>query len=78
MGKTLDISFSLEASGELGNEVTAENPNGLWASDTADPIVGYVLTAAVPEPTSFLLFVATSGCLLGYGWRRRRKRKLAA
>lgn len=36
LGDTIDVSFSLEASGELA--VGAE-----WASDTADPIVGYVL-----------------------------------
>jgi hypothetical protein len=46
LGKTLDISFSLEASGELAWR-------GEWASDTADPIVGYVL--AVPEPSSLAL-----------------------
>jgi hypothetical protein len=43
--KTLDTSFSLEASGELG-----EN----WASDTGDPIVGYYLSA-VPEPSSLAI-----------------------
>ncbi|MBI2434067.1 MAG: hypothetical protein HYV26_14500 [Candidatus Hydrogenedentes bacterium] len=36
MGRTMDISFSLEASGELA-------PDGEWGSDTADPIVGYTL-----------------------------------
>ncbi|MEO2045835.1 MAG: PEP-CTERM sorting domain-containing protein [Pirellulales bacterium] len=53
LGKTLDISFSLEASGELA-------PGGDWASDTADPIVGYVL--GVPEPSSLALvgFMALS------------------
>jgi len=71
LGKTLDISLSLEASGELGGEVSLDNPNGLWASDTGDPIIGYVLTAAVPEPTSLLLFFATAVCLLGYGWRQK-------
>ena len=35
-GRTLDISFSTEASGEF-------SPDGEWASDTADPIEGYVL-----------------------------------
>ena len=34
-GRTLDVSFSLEASGELFGEG--------WASDTAEPIEGYVL-----------------------------------
>jgi hypothetical protein len=36
-GRKLDLSFSLEASGELA-------PSGKWASDTAEPIQGYVLT----------------------------------
>lgn len=36
LGKTLDVSFSLEASGELA-------PGQSWASDTAAPIVGYYL-----------------------------------
>ena len=43
-GKTVDLSFSLEASGELGNEVTPSNRNGNWASDTGEPINGYVIT----------------------------------
>ncbi len=36
IGKTLNVSFSLEASGEL-------SPDCEWATDTADPIIGYVL-----------------------------------
>lgn len=36
-GSKLNLSFSLEASGEF-------SPSGNWASDTADPIRGYVLT----------------------------------
>jgi hypothetical protein len=40
--KTINISLSLEASGELA-------PGGTWASDTADPIVGYYLSP-YPEP----------------------------
>jgi hypothetical protein len=47
LGKTLDISFSLESSGEF-------NRRSEWASDTADPIVGYVLEG-VPEPSSLAL-----------------------
>jgi len=35
--KTLNISISLEASGELA-------PGGQWASDTGDPIAGYYLS----------------------------------
>lgn len=38
LGKVLDLSFSLEATPEL-----APNANGEWASDTADPINGYVM-----------------------------------
>jgi len=41
LGKTLNVSFSLEASGELA-------PGGIWASDTGNPILGYYL--AHPEP----------------------------
>lgn len=48
LGKTIDVSFSLEASGELA-------PDGDWASDTADPIVGYYL--GVPEPACWLLAI---------------------
>ena len=45
LGKTVDLSFSLEASGELSNEVTPSRPNGLWASDTGEPINGYILSS---------------------------------
>jgi len=41
LGKTMKISFSLEASGELA-------PGGEWASNTAEPIEGYYL--GFPEP----------------------------
>ncbi len=53
LGSTLDLSFSLEASGELANG-TAQNPNGEWASDTADPINGYFV-APPNTPPSFTL-----------------------
>jgi len=42
LGRTLDISFSVESSGEL-------TPDGEWASDTADPIEGYVLEPPAEE-----------------------------
>ena len=41
LGKTMKISMSLEASGELA-------PGGTWASNTAQPIEGYYL--GFPEP----------------------------
>jgi len=37
LGMTIDVSFSLEASGELA-------PGRSWASDTGNPIVGYELS----------------------------------
>jgi hypothetical protein len=40
LGKTIDISFSLEASGEL---FAPPGSNGTWASDTAAPIASYSL-----------------------------------
>jgi hypothetical protein len=64
LGKTIDVSFSLEASGEL---FAAPGTNGLWASDTATPIVGYTL--GVPEPTGAGLAVAAA--LAGIVARRR-------
>jgi hypothetical protein len=54
IGSTLDLSFSLEASGELA-------PGQQWASDTAEPINGFFLAplsqttnfaAAAPAPAS--------------------------
>ena len=39
LGKTINVSFSLEASPELSPQ-----PNTEWASDTADPITGYYLS----------------------------------
>jgi len=62
LGKTLDISFSLEASGELA-------PGHEWASDTANPIVGYVL--GVPEPTSLAFASFVMLCLVSM--RRNRQ-----
>jgi hypothetical protein len=45
LGKTLDVSFSLEASGEL---FAPPGSNGTWASDTAQPITSYFLGSPVP------------------------------
>ena len=64
LGKTIDISFSLEASGELH----ATSGNGQWASDTAQPIVGYYL--GVPEPSTFAL-----ATIVGAAFLRRSKRE---
>ncbi len=44
LGKTIGISFSLEASPEL-----APPPSNSWASDTGDPILNYYLSR-YPEP----------------------------
>jgi hypothetical protein len=63
LGKTIDISFSLEASGELA-------PGGQWASDTANPIVGYYL-APVPEPGTFALLAAALLTMLAFRRSRR-------
>ncbi|MCA9012131.1 MAG: proprotein convertase P-domain-containing protein, partial [Planctomycetaceae bacterium] len=45
VGKILDLSFSLEASGELA-------PGQEWASDTADPLNGYALTPSTGQTVS--------------------------
>ena len=42
LGKTINISFSLEASGELAPDATPDSPP--WASNTAEPIRGYYLS----------------------------------
>ena len=63
LGKTIDISFSLEASGELA-------PGLEWASDTAAPIVGYYLSD-VPEPGTLAL-LAAAGLMLAVIRRRKR------
>jgi hypothetical protein len=64
LGKTLDISFSLEASGELA-------PGQEWASDTGDPINGYYLGSPVPEPSS-LTMVVCGALLTSLASSRRR------
>jgi len=43
LGKTIDVSFSLEASGEL---FAPPGNNGIWGSDTATPITSYLLEPA--------------------------------
>ena len=47
LGDTIDISFSLEGSGELSEsaqEAGYDGTKSVWGSDTADPVVGYTLT----------------------------------
>jgi hypothetical protein len=46
VSKTVDISMSLEATGELSGEVSPQNPNGRPASDTGEPISGYIIAPA--------------------------------
>ena len=56
LGNTIDISFSLEGSGELSEsavELGYDGTRSVWGSDTADPIVGYYLEdfwTGVEEP----------------------------
>jgi Leucine-rich repeat (LRR) protein len=53
LGDTIDISFSLEGSGELSESAVDAGYNGtksVWGSDTAEPIVGYLLEDFWPEP----------------------------
>jgi len=61
LDNTIDISFSLEASGELA-------PGGTWASDTAEPIIGYRLDPPPPVPTlSGRGMTAATMLLMGVG-----------
>ncbi len=55
LGKTINVSFSLEASGELA-------PGGQWASNTAEPIRGYYLS----PPTLQIAPGDTGGVLLSW------------
>ncbi len=63
IGDTVDLSFSLEASGELSNESTPANPDGEWASDTAEPVIGYYLS---PIPTALDVYVAQADPSYGF------------
>lgn len=61
LGKTIDISMSLEHSGELVARPTDPDYPVDWASDSTGPIEDYLL--GVPEPSSLgLLLVALSFC----------------
>jgi hypothetical protein len=69
LGKTIDIAFSLEHSGELVARPGDPDYPVDWASDTAAPIVGYFL--GVPEPSCMMyLFVMT--CCMSVMHRGRR------
>ncbi|MDZ4782980.1 MAG: PEP-CTERM sorting domain-containing protein [Planctomycetia bacterium] len=68
LGRTIDVSFSLEASGELW---ATNGGNGVWASDTAFPIEGYTLEA-VPEPSSIAL-LGMSACAVALTFVRRNR-----
>jgi hypothetical protein len=57
LGKTINISFSLEASGEL-----APDPTHSWASNTAEPIRGYYLS----PPTLQIVRGDSGGVLLSW------------
>jgi hypothetical protein len=70
LGRTIDISFSLESSGELTTPPGDPNPNGEWGSDTAPPIIGYYL-AAVPEPSSVGIGLGLFFGISGFRHRRR-------
>jgi hypothetical protein len=60
LGKTIDISFSLEASGELAS--------GDWASDTAAPIVGYFLSPIPGDANLDQVVDDKDASILGANW----------
>jgi hypothetical protein len=68
LGKTIDIAFSLEHSGELVARPGDPDYPVDWASDTAAPIVGYFLD--VPEPTSLMLGITMCGWVGALGRSR--------
>ena len=59
LGKKIDLTFSLEHSGELVARPSDPDYPVDWASDTAVPIVGYFL--GVPEPSCLTLVIAMFG-----------------
>lgn len=70
LGKRINVSFSLEASGELA-------AGGTWASDTAEPIVGYYLGSnSLPTAGTWGLVAAIGAIgLCGVFWTRRMARR---
>jgi hypothetical protein len=73
LGRTIDIAFSLEHSGEMVVRPTDPDYPVDWASDTAAPIVGYYL--GVPEPSSAIIFIAN--CFWLGACRQRRRVSVA-
>jgi hypothetical protein len=69
LGKKIDVSFSLEHSGELVARPSDPDYPVDWASDTALPIVGYFL--AIPEPSSFMLSITMFSWIGLFGRPRR-------
>ena len=77
LGKTINVAFSLEHSGELVARPGDPDYPVDWASDTAAPITGYFL--GVPEPSSCLMLgVAMFGWVGVWGRPQRCRRQLAA
>lgn len=64
LGKTIDISFSLEASGQLA-------PGGTWASDTAEPIQGYYLDSTNVPAVQKEGLAILMGILIIFGYLMR-------
>jgi hypothetical protein len=73
LGRTLDIAFSLEHSGEMVARPSDPDYPVDWASDTAAPIIGYYL--GIPEPTSASLVIVLLGCTVFRRPRNLRCRK---
>ena len=67
LGRTIDIAFSLEHSGELVVRPSDPDYPVDWASDTATPIVGYFL--GIPEPSCLMLVIAMLGWIGVSRWR---------
>jgi hypothetical protein len=65
LGKTIDIAFSLEHSGEMVARPSDPDYPVDWASDTAAPINGYFLGAYLPSGNIIDDFEANEG---HFGW----------
>lgn len=69
LGKTIDISMSLEHSGELVVRPTDPDYPVDWASDSTAPIENYFL--GVPEPSSIALLLVAATLAIGPQRTRR-------